>query len=257
MDTLVRPVRGGLIVYAHQWYYDGTASQGACTLTGIFFQGTWPEFLTAAHCVNVSPHGGDLDWMVYQNIANSDGFCSDGRQCIGSIDGNLPFTTSISGCPPNAYCRNSDAASGSPSGIGAHGLTGTVALPLAGPVAPPLYSASLSIDTANISLQGAYTNIMIGDTLSKIGATTGWTKGVVFNVDAAVTVGGNTKLHSLEVEANADYGDSGAPVLFHRSDGYYLAGLLVGGGDLSGGGRYFYMSQWLYIAFDLGFTSVK
>jgi hypothetical protein len=54
LDTVVRPVRGGLVVYTHQWHYDGagTAWNGPCTLTGIFLQGTWPEFLTAAHCVN-------------------------------------------------------------------------------------------------------------------------------------------------------------------------------------------------------------
>lgn len=259
LDTVVRPVRGGLVVYTHQWYYDGagTAWNGPCTLTGIFFQGTWPEFLTAAHCVNFAAHGGDLDWMVYQNIATGDGFCSDSRQCVGSIDGNPPFSGSIPGCPSGSYCRNSDAASGSPSGLGVHGLTGTVALPLAGPVAPPLYSASLSIDTANISLQGAYTNIMIGDTLSKIGEATGWTKGVVFDVDVASVVGGLTKLHSVRVQAGGGPGDSGAPVLWQQSDGYYLAGLLFGGGNTVDGTRFFSMSQWTYIASDLGFTSVK
>jgi len=112
LDTLVRPVRGGLVIYTHQWHYDGagTAWNGPCTLTGIFFQGTWPMFLTAAHCVNFAAHGGDLDWMVYQDIATHDGFCSDGRQCVGQIDDNPPFSGSVPGCPSGSYCRNSDAA---------------------------------------------------------------------------------------------------------------------------------------------------
>jgi hypothetical protein len=260
LDTLVRPVRGGLVIYTHQWHYDGagTAWNGPCTLTGIFLQGTWPMFLTAAHCVNFAAHGGDLDWMVYQDIATHDGFCSDGRQCVGQISDNPPFSGSVPGCPSGSYCRNSDAAAGDVAGsVGVNGLRGTVALPLAGPVAPPQYSASLSIGTANISLQGGYTNIVIGDTLSKIGETTGWTKGVVFDINVTSVVNGLTKLHSVRVQAGGTYGDSGAPVLRQQSDGYYLAGLLWGGGTLGDGTPFFSMSQWTYIASDLGLTSVK
>ena len=82
---------------------------------------------------------------------------------------------------------------------------------------------------------------MINDTLSKIGEA----------------ISGLYKLHTVRLQAGGTYGDSGAPVLWQQSDGYYLAGLLWGGGTLGDGTPFFSMSQWTYIASDLGLTSVK
>src|SRR5712671_4161536 len=53
-------------------------------------------------------------------------------------------------------------------------------------------------------------------------------------------IGERTKLHSVRVQAGGAGGDSGAPVLRQQSDGYYLAGLLWGGGTLLDGTRFFW-----------------
>jgi hypothetical protein len=182
----VRPIAGGLITQQHQWPHDGFASTGACTFTGVYYQDFYTMFVTAAHCVNVSAHGGDQNWSVYQDTVNHDGYCSS--NCIGMVEDNPAFVQqSGNGCPSGQYCRLSDAAAGLPTGsTGGGGVPGQLALPLSGPAALPTIFAPLDISTtSHINLSGVKTDIMVGDTLSKIGRVTGWTKGVVMTKNEA------------------------------------------------------------------------
>jgi hypothetical protein len=65
-------------------------------------------------------------------------------------------------------------------------VPGQLALPLSGPAALPTIFAPLDISTtSHINLSGVKTDIMVGDTLSKIGRVTGWTKGVVMTKNEA------------------------------------------------------------------------
>jgi len=252
LDSKVRPIAGGLITYEHQWPPDGTHSNSACTFTGIYYQDFYTMFLTAAHCVNFSAHGGDQNWSVYQDVVNGTGYCS--TNCIGMVDDNPAFVAGGTGCPSGAYCRLSDAAAGLPTGgTGSGGGPGQLALPLNGPVALPATSASLDIDTtSHINLAGNQADVMVGDTLSKIGTTTGWTKGVVFAKNEARSgiPDGLYRLATTRIRMGGSGGDSGAPVLFKSAGGYYLYGLMWGGGSDSVS-QYISVSTWANISSEL------
>jgi hypothetical protein len=121
-------------------------------------------------------------------------------------------------------------------------------------VALPATSAPLGIDTAtHINLFSNQADVFIGDTLSKIGVTSGWTKGAVFTKDEARfgVPDGLYRLKTTRIRMGASPGDSGSPVLFKDSAGRYLIyGLLWAGGS-DAVSQYGSVSTWASISAEL------
>jgi hypothetical protein len=89
-----------------------------------------------------------------------------------------------------------------------------------------------------IAIANASTIFFAGDTLEKIGSTTGWTAGVVTGTCVYESDGQGGRICNGVVAAGANHGDSGSPVFWKDSQGsYHLMGLLWGGADAIPGGQ--------------------
>lgn len=120
---------------------------------------------------------------------------------------------------------------------------------------------SLTIEAGDprIGIGGVVTDLFVGDSIDKIGRTTGWTYGYVANTcrDINVLSGDGSTFTTLcagVVQAGAGGGDSGAPVFWQGTNGQYvMAGVLFGGlrnYDAQSGTEY-YFSNWRYVSYDL------
>lgn len=217
-----------------------------------------PYMVTNSHCTQLTPPFGQyVGAAFYQNIAPQ--YQSDSSTYV--IGGETVDPNGFTGypCPPSAICRYSDAALIHGTGDTQDDVfdQGYVSRPIGPPVSPPVLSGTLNIDSNNptIRIDGVLSSVLVGDVLSKVGATTGWTSGVV----------GSTcrDLYDQDIyNLNQDYyllcqgvdslggghGDSGSPMLFQTTDGRFLiAGLLWGGEPPLGGATYSsvaYFSTW-------------
>jgi hypothetical protein len=230
MQTLqqrVRPVAGGL-----QINFPGFV----CTLG---FNVRSPQnpaalgFVTNSHCTNVQGQQGTTPyWQPVGSVAGP----SD-PNWIGTEAHDVPFFTNAqnSNCPVGRQCRWSDAA-GVRYGTGVQTAFARI-YRTTGP-----NNGSLTIDAANptftIVAERAFPDP--GDTMHKVGRTTGWTSGSVSQSCANVNVTGtNITLLCQEIVTGASGivqgGDSGSAVFEPFPAGQLntvrLVGLLWGGGS--------------------------
>lgn len=199
------PVRGG-----HQLEF-GRSS--VCTAGFNAYFGGQPAYVTASHCTHVS-------------AAATGTVHTQGGRRIGREVFDPHRTAALSGCPPEHACRYSDVAIGRFDEAADFDYA-ALARPaesdsLAGPIALPP-------DLPAFSVQGEAAYPTHGETLHKVGRTTGWTHGQVIATCVDLRVGENTTLLCQDrVSAGVGGGDSGAPVFSVDADGVTLYGVLWG-----------------------------
>jgi hypothetical protein len=201
----VRPVSGGL-----QVNFPGFL----CTLGFNALRGGQRSFITNSHCT--TDQGGTEGtpyWQPTQAAATR----------IGTEVSDPVYFTNRNGCPPGRRCRYSDAArasytSGTPFSLGKIARTSGA------------NNGSVTISGSfSISAEG---RASVGQTVSKIGRTTGWTRGRVTNRCVNVAIAGTNIVLLCQDMASARVGagDSGAPV-FTGNTSVVLVGVLWGGND--------------------------
>jgi hypothetical protein len=201
----VRPVSGGL-----QVNFPGFL----CTLGFNAIRGGQNSFITNSHCTT-DPGGteGTPYWQPTQS--------SGGR--IGTEVSDPVYFSNRNGCPAGKRCRFSDAARGSytagtPFSLGKIARTSGA------------NNGSLTISgTFSIRAEGTAS---VGQTVSKVGRTSGWTRGRMTNrcLDVAIKGTNIVQLCQDIVSARAGAGDSGSPV-FKGNDSVTLVGVLWGGNE--------------------------
>ena len=173
------------------------------------------SFITNSHCTNTQGGSeGTPYWQPAENVAS-------GQIATEVAD---PAYASGGGCPSGRRCRRSDAsraryASGTTSTLGRIARTSGA------------NNGSITI-TGNFSIT-AEGSAAVGQTVHKIGRTTGWTRGSVSGTCVNVNVSGSnvTQLCQTLVSAGVGGGDSGSPVFRRQgtTNNVTLVGILWGG----------------------------
>ena len=230
-----RPTVGGIEI---------TASVGGnpCTL-GLpvyHFGSSLRGFLTASHCTN--QQGGTEATQFFQEMAPTPGSITAGTPAepqpvaLEAADPPLFDQSSDPACPAGRRCRYTDvafAASLDPN----FGRIGRVARPATSCGATPC-ALAVTRPTDDIRVTLASLGAVVGDTLHKIGRTTGWTSGRVSRacvnlrpVNPDMSDSGITLICQYTVDAPSGGGDSGSPVfLFSPATGTAsFEGVLWGG----------------------------
>lgn len=210
LDKL-RPVPGGV-----QMVFSGFA----CTLGFNAYRGQDFGFVIASHC--------------------SDAFAeAEGTRFFQSLPGNSngigievvdPGFFTDPPCPPGKRCRFSDSAFAKYDNPRLGGL-GKIARPVSS--GHSLGSTNLKPTSSRFVIAGRTGSLLAGDTVHKVGRTTGWTFGPVIGTCLDVNLGADfTLLCQSLVQIGGGPGDSGSPVftVLPRNKSR-LVGLLWGGGD--------------------------
>jgi hypothetical protein len=223
----IRPPFGGLQIQ----FFPLPASPVVlvCTIGFNAIRGADSSFITNSHCSNVQG-GTDTPTDYYQSTRG--GVLPSADNYIArEVDD--PVYASGGDCPPARQCRYADA-SRARYGAGQRFTLGLLARPqLLNATQLEDDSATLVINpvTPNYRIAGTQANPVQGQTLNKVGRTTGWTQGTVVatceNVD--VSDSNVTQLCQSLVGAYVAGGDSGSPVWGLNSDGtVFLGGILWG-----------------------------
>jgi len=208
----VRPVGGGLQINFGNFL---------CTLGFNALRNGVASYITASHCTDVQ--GGTESTKHYQQ----DRFHSN--TLIGTEVADPTYFTG-GACPASRRCRYSDAS----RGRYASGVSQTLGR-IARTASRGSVTGSLTISGTNpaFTVNSERANSLVGQTVNKIGRTTGWTFGKVVATCVNTNVSGTTitQLCQTFVNAGVDAGDSGSPV-FNWTSGsstVRLAGILWGG----------------------------
>jgi len=213
-------------------------------------------FVTNSHCTG--EQGGNQNTPFYQPAPPS------ASRPFSSVYIGIEYRDPAYGnpgglCPAGRECRFSDAglvryAPGVQPDLGAIERT-TFSLSRLG---------SIEIDPANPewTIVDEIPFPFLGETVHKVGRSTGWTTGPVIITCADVNVGGGqgsdtglTQLCQDFVLSGSRGGDSGSPVFVRASSAsndVFLTGLLWGGGALSNGAPVYVFSSMELIEFELG-----
>jgi len=211
----VRPVVGGVQI---------RFSNFLCSLSFNAVRAGTSGFVTASHC---SDKQGAVDGTLYYQPLNQvpDEF-------IGTEIADPSFFRNSQGCPHGRKCRRSDANFSQ----GASGVTFTL-----GGIAQTTGANNGSLDIAgSFTITGdAIGNALVGQTLDKVGRTTGWTEGHVTASCANVGVSGsNIELLCQDIVENTvqivGAGDSGSPVFFISGGSTVTLHGTLWGGNSSG-----------------------
>ena len=212
-----RPAAGGIQVL----FPIAPPTYGVCTLGFNAFRGKDFGFVINSHCTGVR---GEVDGIIYFQSLPPDG-------TIGTeIADPGPFTDPP--CPPGKRCRISDSAfiKYANSRLG---ILGRIARPAGNDAEEG--TLNLSPPAARFIVAGRVGSPLIGDTVHKVGRTTGWTFGTVVATCADINVAGSTdtQLCQTRVRGGAGPGDSGSPVFYRVGFGakVKLTGILWGGGS--------------------------
>jgi hypothetical protein len=202
----VRPVSGGL-----QVNFPGFL----CTLGFNVLRSGQRSFITNSHCT--TNQGGTEATPYWQPLQTA-------TTRIGTEVSDPLFFSNRNGCPAGRRCRFSDAARASYTS-GAQFSLGRIAK-TTGP------------NNGSITISGSFTitaegRASVGQTVSKVGRTTGWTRGRVTNRCVNIVLSGTNIVQLCQdmVSARVGGGDSGAPV-FAGSTSVTLLGVLWGGNDI-------------------------
>lgn len=198
----VRPLQGGLQI---------TFSGFLCTLSFNAIRNGVPGFVTCSHCTD--RQGGVESTVYYQpstSTANQIG--------TETVDPNY-FRGGV--CPRGSRCRYSDSAFASL----ASGVTSTFA------IEQTTGLGSITI-AGSYAITGEVPAPLVGETLNKVGRTTGWSQGNVTATCVNTGVAGSNIVQLCQdfVAATVASGDSGSPVFkITGSSSAQLYGILWGG----------------------------
>jgi hypothetical protein len=199
----VRPVVGGLQINFPD------INGFLCTLGFNAVRNGQRSFITASHCTN--HQGGVENTPYYQPLQTS-----TSPKIATEVSDPAYFTGN--GCPSGFRCRFSDAARAAYTASTTSNL-GKIAK-TTGP-----NNGSITINGSfNITSEGSAT---VGQTVGKVGRTSGWTTGKVTNTCVNVKVDNVGQFCQNLVSARVRFGDSGSPV-FKGSSNITLVGLLWG-----------------------------
>jgi hypothetical protein len=210
LDKL-RPVPGGVQM---------VFSSFACTLGFNAFRGQDFGFVVASHCTDVF---GEREGTRFSQSLPGRG------TAIGTEIADPGFSTEPP-CPPGRRCRFSDSAFAKYDNPRLGGL-GKIARPVSGGHA--LGSTTLKPASARFIITGRTDSPLVGDTIHKVGRTTGWTFGTVIGTCLDVNEGTDLTLFCQSLaQMGGGPGDSGSPVftILPRNKAR-LVGLLWGGAD--------------------------
>lgn len=225
LTDYTRPPVGGLQI-AVPYTSDPQGAGFYCTLGFNAYQyaDTSIGFVTNSHCTKTQ--GG----VEYSNYYQPD-YSSNGN-LIGVEIADPTYLTGGT-CPTGRRCRYSDAAFAT-----YYPIKGTIGK-IARTTERGSSSGPLTIDPAmprfTIISETAYPHM--GETIDKIGRTTGWTSGTVTSSCTDINVADSdvTLLCQDLVAAGSDHGDSGSPVFYYYGDtplgpdAISLVGILWGG----------------------------
>ena len=213
LQSLVRPIHGGT-----QINFPGFL----CTLGFSANDGSQRSFITNSHCTNVQ---GGVDntpyWQPLQSTAPT--------QIATEVE-DPNYSTNLPGCPGGRVCRRADASRALYSSTGAP--TSAVAFGKISKTSRPGRNLTITGEFS-ITAEG---EAVQGQTVNKVGRTTGWSQGVVTSVCANTAVSGTniTQLCQDFVSASVGSGDSGSPVFAITSGtNVTLLGILWGGSGSS------------------------
>lgn len=207
-----------------------------CTLGFNARDGTQDSFITNSHCT--TKQGGVESTPYYQPLQSSN------PTVIGVEVEDPQYSKSLPGCPRSKLCRYSDAARVRYNS-GIYFDLGKIAMPT-GP-GSLTYTGSWSIFDKGPVTQG--------QTVSKVGRTTGLSTGTVTNTNVLTGVQGTrfAQIGQFFVSAAVGSGDSGSPIIRSSGGNVYLVGILWGGS----GSTTFVGSPIANIEAELGTLTVK
>lgn len=233
LQDKVRAVRGGL-----QINFPGFL----CTLGfNATSSGGQRSFITNSHCTAIQ--GGVQSTPYNQPLSTTAG------SFIGTEVADPNYFTG-GACPASRRCRFSDSSRGKYASAPT-----SVLGRIARTTSRGQFSGSLTISSTNptFSITAERANSLVGQTVNKMGRTTGWTFGKITNACVTVNVSGTdiTQLCQNLVSAGVGPGDSGSPVFNWSGSGSHvtLAGILWGG---SSNGRQLAFSPMSGIESELG-----
>ena len=202
----VRPLKGGI-----QVNFPGFL----CTLGFSANEGAVRSFITNSHCTAVQ--GGTNATLYWQPLQSEE-------PVKIATEAEDPTYRAIPGCPGTRVCRRSDA-----SRAKYNVAAGQVAFGKIAKTQSPVRTALTITGNFTITNEG---EAVAGQTVSKVGRTTGWSRGRVTAVCANTNLSGTniTQLCQDFVTASVGPGDSGSPV-FAVTGGtnVTLLGILWGG----------------------------
>jgi hypothetical protein len=206
LRSKLRPVVGGL-----QINFPGFL----CSIGFNALRNGQRSFITASHCTNTQ--GGVEATPYFQPTQQA------APVKIATEVSDPGYSHNKTGCPAGFRCRFSDASRAAYASIATSNL-GRIAK-TTGP------------NNNSITIQGSFSvtaegKALVGQTVGKVGRTTGWTTGKVTNTCVNVGVDGTdiAQLCQTIVQARVGPGDSGSPV-FKGSSNVTLVGILWGGND--------------------------
>lgn len=206
LRDLVRPIEGGLQIHFGNFL---------CSLSFIGVRASTAGFAVASHCTN--RQGGVESTSYYQPLSPN---------FIGTEIADPVYTRAkcqAEGIRQGKICRYSDSAFAQKD-AGVSSDQGFIA-------------RTDSVNTGSITIAGQFRITsegpsMVGQTVNKVGRTTGWTQGVVTDTCVHTGVSGSRIVQLCQdfVSATVAGGDSGSPV-FAVSSGtdVQLRGILWGG----------------------------
>ncbi|HEX8692297.1 MAG TPA: hypothetical protein VF746_07770 [Longimicrobium sp.] len=247
----IRPAHGGLQI--NFFPLPASPLTLVCTIGFNALRGTEQSFITNSHCSNVQG-GVDTPTDYYQAerglIANPANYIAR--------EADDPVYTASAECPLGRQCRYSDASRARYS-VGLEFSMGRIAR------TATLNTAQLEDDPGMLTIDAVNPQYRLvaeqalpiqGQTLNKVGRTTGWTQGTVASTceNVSVTDSQITQLCQSLVSAFVAGGDSGSPVFGLHTDGTaFLAGILWGSStDLVTGEVQFIFSPLQSIERELG-----
>ncbi len=200
----VRPIVGGL-----QINFPGYL----CTLGFNAVRNSQNSFITNSHCTKTQ--GGTEGTPYWQPTQTVD------PVQIGTEVDDPGYFRRTNGCPKGRRCRWSDAS----RAAYASGIQFTL-----GRIAQTTGANNNSVTISGSFSITAEGSASVGQTVNKVGRTTGWTQGAVTNTCVNTGVSGTNivQLCQTFVSARVGAGDSGSPV-FRGTSGVTLVGILWGG----------------------------
>lgn len=184
-------------------------------------------FLTASHCTNGPIGDGWILDPIHQSL-------NSGGNFLGDVQTNPPWNSTLPGCEGMYRCTGADAEF----------VAYTTSSSSAKRVAYTAYRGENS-NGGSISITGWWNNVAppivrgVGESVDKMGRTTGWTRGnVASTCDHFQTViNGQTYMVQCAIKvtnARGGKGDSGSPIFVPPADGQmgqslYPIGIMFGG----------------------------
>jgi hypothetical protein len=229
-NVVDRPVRAGVQIHFGQY---------VCSVGFNATDGTQKGFVTASHCTNTQ--GGVENTAYYQPLQSS-----SGGQIATEVE-DPAYVRNAPGCPKGRKCRYSDAARAVYANP-LHQALGSIARTSAANNGSLEITGTFSIGSNDCGTLGGC--IPAGQTVNKVGRTTGWTSGNVTNTCVNTGVSGTNIVQLCQsfVSAGVAGGDSGSDV-FQGTSSVKLAGILWGG---SQSGKQFVYSPFGNVTKELG-----